>query len=313
MKGRHILMAIAPNQGIDQRYDVVFEFADRTQSQVTVLCVVDDLHTINLPANTQGSALDLLTLAEQQAHQYMDNLLETVRSIYTDAAFSVQVSSGAAHKQIVAHAQQLNCDMLVIDANSRQKRSAACFGSTTRQLMRTSPIPVWVLGHNKLTEIKHVAVAIDVSAQQDGSTQLNQELMRQALNFSQQAGAHLHLVHVWRLEGEGHLRHWSNYSEIEIATLARAEKQARAHALEQLTQALNAQPSMTQIHLLEGNAEEKIAEFTQSQPIDVLVMSTACRTGLAGALMGNTAEKMLDKVSCSVYTIKANQSKPLGS
>jgi nucleotide-binding universal stress UspA family protein len=38
--------------------------------------------------------------------------------------------------------------------------------------------------------------------------------------------------------------------------------------------------------------------------IDLLVMGTVCRTGIAGFLIGNTAEEVLNQVDCSVLTRK---------
>jgi nucleotide-binding universal stress UspA family protein len=33
-------------------------------------------------------------------------------------------------------------------------------------------------------------------------------------------------------------------------------------------------------------------------------MGTVCHTGVAGLIIGNTAEKVLNKVDCSVLTVK---------
>jgi nucleotide-binding universal stress UspA family protein len=38
--------------------------------------------------------------------------------------------------------------------------------------------------------------------------------------------------------------------------------------------------------------------------VDVIVMGTVCRTGVAGFFIGNTAEKILNQVECSVLTVK---------
>jgi len=38
--------------------------------------------------------------------------------------------------------------------------------------------------------------------------------------------------------------------------------------------------------------------------IDLLVMGTVCRTGSPGLIIGNTAERVLDSVKCSVLTVK---------
>jgi nucleotide-binding universal stress UspA family protein len=38
--------------------------------------------------------------------------------------------------------------------------------------------------------------------------------------------------------------------------------------------------------------------------IDLIVMETVSRAGIAGLLIGNTAEKILHQVDCSVLTVK---------
>ncbi len=41
-----------------------------------------------------------------------------------------------------------------------------------------------------------------------------------------------------------------------------------------------------------------------SPKIELLVMGTVCRTGVAGFIMGNATERVLDQVNRSVLTIK---------
>jgi nucleotide-binding universal stress UspA family protein len=58
------------------------------------------------------------------------------------------------------------------------------------------------------------------------------------------------------------------------------------------------------IHLVKGSAAAVIPRLVLRKKIDVLVMGTVCRTGVAGFLMGNTAERVLGNVKCSVLTLK---------
>ena len=62
------------------------------------------------------------------------------------------------------------------------------------------------------------------------------------------------------------------------------------------------------VHLThaEGGPGNAIAQLARQQEIDVVVMGTLARAGLSGAFMGNTAEQVLDRVECSVLTIKPN-------
>ena len=58
------------------------------------------------------------------------------------------------------------------------------------------------------------------------------------------------------------------------------------------------------VHVVNGMAEFVIPDIAKSENIDLLVMGTVCRTGIPGFFIGNTAEKILDEVDCSVLTVK---------
>jgi len=47
-----------------------------------------------------------------------------------------------------------------------------------------------------------------------------------------------------------------------------------------------------------------IPKLAQTKGIELIVMGTVCRTGVAGLIIGNTAENVLRQVDCSVLTVK---------
>lgn len=47
-----------------------------------------------------------------------------------------------------------------------------------------------------------------------------------------------------------------------------------------------------------------IPKLAQTKGIELIVMGTVCRTGVAGLIIGNTAENILRQVDCSVLTVK---------
>ncbi|MFT5313284.1 MAG: universal stress protein E [Paraglaciecola sp.] len=60
------------------------------------------------------------------------------------------------------------------------------------------------------------------------------------------------------------------------------------------------------IHLAEGSAEIAIAHTAKDIKAQIVVLGTVGRKGLAAALFGNTAERVLAKLSCEVLAIKPN-------
>lgn len=57
-------------------------------------------------------------------------------------------------------------------------------------------------------------------------------------------------------------------------------------------------------HLRKGAATKVIPETAKELQADVLVMGTLARRGIAGLLIGNTAETILEQVQCSVLAVK---------
>jgi nucleotide-binding universal stress UspA family protein len=47
-----------------------------------------------------------------------------------------------------------------------------------------------------------------------------------------------------------------------------------------------------------------IPDFAMEEQIDLIVMGTVGRSGISGLFIGNTAEKVLQKVDCSVLAVK---------
>ena len=60
----------------------------------------------------------------------------------------------------------------------------------------------------------------------------------------------------------------------------------------------------SRIHLLKGDPEALIPGLAKRKRIELLVMGTVTRAGVAGFIMGNTAEWVLTQVDCSVLTTK---------
>ena len=91
----------------------------------------------------------------------------------------------------------------------------------------------------------------------------------------------------------------------EINNLARKTKKAHR---EWFNKILRQYPSLSDLeykaHFLEGEASNLIFQAVKKEKINLIVMGTVSRSGIEGLLIGNTAEKVLQDVDCSVLTLK---------
>ncbi len=76
------------------------------------------------------------------------------------------------------------------------------------------------------------------------------------------------------------------------------------HKLGEFLQLYDLEKLKHQVYLLKGEAGNLIPALAAAREVSLIVMGTVCRSGVAGLLIGNTAEKVLHQVDCSVLTVK---------
>lgn len=122
-----------------------------------------------------------------------------------------------------------------------------------------------------------------------------------ALQFAQEFGAEVHLLHVVapppRLTGA----YSANFDPEKFAAALTAEATA---SLDRLVQAAAGRNVAFCTEVRVGVDFHEIIAYARSRQIDLIVMATHGRTGLAHALVGSVAEKVVRKAPCPVLTVK---------
>lgn len=171
---------------------------------------------------------------------------------------------------------------------------------TVRRLFRKSPCPVWVI---RPTRARHQRVIAAVDADPEQAS-LNRAIMDAAASIAGDDGELL-VVNVWELFGEATMRS-SAFVQVDADEIQRRRRDLRAaheRALVELV-ADRRDADRWDVHVVEGPAGPTIAQVVNRQRATSLVIGTVARSGLSGLVMGNTAERLIDEVSCSVLAVK---------
>lgn len=147
-----------------------------------------------------------------------------------------------------------------------------------------------------------VLVAIDPAAEGPGLSELNEELLRAGELITSLLGGSMHVLHAWSIQGEGLVKDYMQTSDFRV--LEEAIQKRSWELLQELIRSVGVQVPPERLHLVRGEASREISRFVQEQGVHTLVMGTLGRSGLAGLLMGNTAEMLLHRVRCSVVALK---------
>jgi len=229
-------------------------------------------------------------------------LLE-IASEYSDTAVPLEVTVvvGDPATEIVRQVLDGGHDLVVKSADGISS-SGLWFGSVAKSLLRLCPCPVWLLKPAIHGEFDHVLAAIDVDTQDPTHLKLNQRILELAFSIAHRDHAELHIVSAWQLWMEDSLRRRSEQEALEAAMAAHESKVRMA--LDDLLQTPFADTRTVKLHLQHGPAAAVIRNVADEIEADLMVMGTVCRTGVAGFLIGNTAESVLSGITCSLLAIK---------
>jgi nucleotide-binding universal stress UspA family protein len=173
-------------------------------------------------------------------------------------------------------------------------------------ILRKCPSPVWILMGPGDGSFDRILAAVDPAPTGDDTREgLDRMVLDLAAGMAERDEAELHVAHAWYLQEEHALRH-GRYTSGRQEEVDRIVDRERDRAEERLLRLLADYPQVPEAnrHLLKGNPGDVIADYARAQHVDLIVMGTVGRTGLAGFIMGNTAETILRAVTCSVIALK---------
>jgi len=247
-----------------------------------------------------GTAMQQLEAATIECESWLQDLATPLQNDSLDVA--INVVQGTAFLEIIRQVLREQYDLVITTAEQKKGVRARLFGTTAVHLMRKCPCPVWVVKRDQTQPFTHILAAVDPS-QGPKRDSLNPMIIQLASSLAVKEEAALHIVHVWRLFGEGYVRD-SGMTKQDFEQVKALEEKLHTERLDSLLNQDELTELQPQLHLIEGDPDDRIPELVRDQDIDLLVMGTICRTGIAGFLIGNTAEEILDQVDCSVLTLK---------
>ncbi|MEX0962934.1 MAG: universal stress protein [Pseudohongiellaceae bacterium] len=253
--------------------------------------------------------IDFTAKYEESLLQQINASIEATRSALDVSREDVDivvelVTDDKPSVRIVQEVLRGGHDLLVKEAETQGRVSG--FRAIDMAILRKCPSPVWLCRPIKRSRKDiRVAVAIDPESEQEAARALSRQMLQLSRSLADSCSSKLHIVSCWDFKYESFLRHspWSRISERQIAdsvTDARDQHRQKLDVLIDEGKLTGAQ----EIHYLRGSAEEQIPAFIEDKSIDILVMGTVARTGIASFSIGNTAENILQKLTCSLIALK---------
>jgi universal stress protein E len=256
----------------------------------------------SIASTTEEPTMDIQEFILQEEQRSLEQFVAAI----WDAGIHVNGKTmyGMPFIEIIQEVLRNQHDLVMITAEGEGGLKQMLFGNTTMHLMRKCPCPVWVIKPGQPKQFGRILAAVDLVMDDQERTALNKKIMELSTSLARFGHYELLIVHAWRMYGESMLTGRGGFLTEKVFRLLRETQAAHRQWLIELLQQHHLDDVKYEAYLLKGEAGVLIPELAQAKAVDIIVMGTVSRTGVAGLLIGNTAEKVLRRVDCSMLTVK---------
>ncbi|MEZ6053557.1 MAG: universal stress protein [Planctomycetaceae bacterium] len=261
--------------------------------------IVDVVPEFPWTARQYGGLRELLG-SDMQAR--LDALASPIRGMGVEV--ETKVLWGKTSVEIIREVLRGQHDLVLRVAEGLDSQQKDLLGATGRRLLSDCPCAVWLIASDDIPEYKHVVGCVDISTGHELDIELNEKVYDLASAIGYQHQARTSIVHAWGMQFE-------QFLERRIARRDFNEmlNQRREHVEALFDEFLKSHGRNCRdpdIQLLKDDPVFAIPSFVKEQSVDLIVMGTLARSSLMGLLIGNTAERILGEINCSVLAIKAD-------
>lgn len=276
------------------------ELAARNQAKLTVIKVISQIPHDYRVLITSLMPEEIMEIAVREQTLL---LKKQIAPFEKTIKIQLRVVIGREFIEIVKEVLRNNHDLVIKTARGMSGRIGVLFGSTAMHLLRKCPCPVWLIKPGQGQYYDRIMAAVDMEPSISEDNNLNNKIMRLATSLAQTENSELHIVHVWKKPDISYLTDELNY--LPPDNISKLYNEAKNMHIKWLNEFLEQfKDKQYQGHLEEGTAGRVIPEFAEQHQVDLIVMGTICRTGIPGFFIGNTAEKILHRIDCSVLAVK---------
>ena len=277
--------------------DEAVEIASHNGASLKIVDVVPEFSwTVRLTMKDHEHMRELMS---QEKQEKLEAMIAPIRDKGVDV--QANVLHGKTSVEIIREVIREDHDLVLRVNKGRESRRQGFFGNTGMRLLRKCPCAVWLVEPTK-PQFQHVLGCVDTSSDDSLDAELNDNVFELAKSISHYHGGIFSITHAWSVLSELFLQR--RMDQDEFAAMMKANRDKVSKRLDRFLRRHDSSIDADNVHLVKGEASDVISAFILQNGVDLVVMGTVVRSGVSGMIMGNTAEKILDRMACSVLALK---------
>ncbi|ROL75505.1 universal stress protein [Pseudomonas vranovensis] len=273
----------------------------------SILVVLDPDHAhsraltrAKLIAGVTGARLHLLMCDKKHDHSALLSLLAS--QLHDDGYNNVtheQAWHDTLHESIVSVQQAEGCELVIKEHRPDNPLKRALLTPSDWKLLRQCPCAVLMVKSERPWTGGVILAAVDVGNHDEAHRLLHTNIIDHGYAIASLAKGELHVISA----------HPSPMLSAADPVYQLKDTIERKYREECAAFQAEFDISNERLHVAEGPADVLIPYTAKKYEAAVTVIGTVARTGISGALIGNTAEVVLDALECDVLVLKTEEVK----
>lgn len=235
--------------------------------------------------------------------EHLEELAEPLRSsdliVRTVATWDHPLYEG-----IVRHAVAVGADIVFKDTHHHSALMRTLFTNTDWNLLRTCPVPLWLVKPQEIADQPVFMAAIDPMNEHDKPPALDDEILALSKVLAEKTNGEVHAMHSYDPRIALASATASAYVPVSLPLVEIEEEIRKQHEkrFNEITEYHELDDEHT--HLVSGLTHEEIRLMAEKLKSDVIVMGAVARNRWKRIFIGATAERTLEHLPCDLLIVK---------
>lgn len=294
-----ILAVIDPAIQKQKSLDRAIELAEKTGGSITAFLTIYDF---SYEMTTMLSVDEREVMRQAMIDDKIDWLSKIVdeHQKRTDVSIEIKVVwHNRPYEGIIIECMEQGYDLIVKGTQKHDTLKSVIFTPTDWHLLRKAPSSVLLVKEHDWPANGQILAAVNVGTEDEAHQSLNKRVTKTAHDMASILKANVHLVNSYpgtpvniaieipEFDPQG-------YNE---SVKAYHDKCMTSHAQTH-------QVALENCHVKEGLPEDVIPAVAKEIDAELVIIGTIGRVGISAALIGNTAEHVIDMLDCDVLALK---------
>lgn len=293
-----VLVVIDPTTDQQKALERAIELAEHCACRLTAFLSVYDF-SYEMTTMLSGEERESMRSAVLKDREiWIEQLLVVARRRNIECRIEV-VWHNRPFEAIVEAVSEHGYDLLIKGTHEHDELKSIIFTPTDWHILRKCPCPVLLVKEHAWPAQGNILVAINAGSDRPHHKALNHQLIAQGKAMAAMLHAQVHLVNAYP------------GTPVQIAVEIpefdpTAYNNSMRHHHQDAAKALAGQFDITAefVHVHEGMPEDVIPQVAKKLDAEMVIIGTIGRTGLSAAIIGNTAEHVIDRLDCDVLALK---------